>query len=342
MKILGIETSCDECAAAVVKDGREVLSEVVASQVEVHARYGGVVPEIASRQHLEAILPVIDQALKGAGSTIHDMDAVAVTNRPGLIGALLVGLSAAKGLALAAGKPLIPVDHIEAHIYACLMHQESPKYPMTALVVSGGHTSLYRLPSLLEIETFSNTLDDAAGEAFDKVSSILNLGYPGGPALERAAKGHGEGSISFPRSYPGGERLNFSFSGLKTAVLYHCRGGPGKIRQEKGLKKFDPSNPDDVGDVAASFQTAVVDVLVTRTFQAAERLKAVAVAVGGGVAANKLLRQKLKSEAERRGLDLYLAPPRLTTDNAVMVAGYGYALHQEGRIAGLDVDAYPR
>jgi N6-L-threonylcarbamoyladenine synthase len=346
MKILGIESSCDECAAAVVEDGLNLRSSVVSSQVELHARYGGVVPEIASRRHLETIVPVIEEALDRAKVAARDLDAVAVTNRPGLIGALLVGLSAAKGLALALNKPLIPVHHIEAHIYAALMHQPEPAWPLIALVVSGGHTSLYRMDSLLEAGQIGSTLDDAAGEAFDKVSSILGLGYPGGPALERAAEGKGEGGIRFPRSLPAGERLSFSFSGLKTAVLYHCRGVP----RRKGAKKapapkphrFDPENPDDVADVAASFQSAVVEVLVRRTFEAVEQEEAKGLVVGGGVACNRLLRDRMAAQADRQGLPLFLSPPELATDNAVMVAGYAYHLFIAGRSAGLDVDAFAR
>lgn len=342
MKILGIESSCDECAAAVVEDGEKVLSSVVASQVDIHARFGGVVPEIASRRHLETIVPVIDEALRKAGLAAREVDALAVTNRPGLIGALLVGLSAAKGLALALGKPLIPVHHVEAHIYAALMNRPVPAYPLAALVVSGGHTSLFSLDSPMEMKVIGSTLDDAAGEAFDKVSSILNLGYPGGPALEKAARGKGEGTIRFPRPLPGGEALSFSFSGIKTAVLYHCKGVPGHRGKGRRETAFDPGDEEAVADVAASFQSAVVDVLVTRTFQAADRLSAGAVVVGGGVAANALLRVRMEDEARRRGLPLYLSPPDLATDNAVMVAGYAYPLYQAGRTGSLDMDAFPR
>lgn len=347
MKILGIETSCDECAAAMVEDGRTPLSHVVSSQVEVHAPFGGVVPEIASRRHLETILPVIDEALTVAKVTAQDVDAVAVTNRPGLIGALLVGLSAAKGLALAAKKPLIPVDHIAAHVYASVMDRSNPSFPLTGLVVSGGHTSLYHVRSILDMERIGATLDDAAGEAFDKVAAILGLGYPGGPAIEGAAGSRKQGSVNFPRSLPGGDQWNFSFSGLKTAVLYYCRGVPKKGRertreQEEAARRFDPSDPDRVADVAASFQAAVVDVLVERTFHAAKAMRSGGVALGGGVAANTLLRDRMTEEADRHGIPLYLASRELATDNAVMVAGLAYHLYRAGRIGGLDTDAYPR
>ncbi|MBU0754363.1 MAG: tRNA (adenosine(37)-N6)-threonylcarbamoyltransferase complex transferase subunit TsaD [Planctomycetes bacterium] len=345
MKILGVESSCDECAAAMVEDGVRVLSDVVSSQVKIHARYGGVVPEIASRRHMETILPVIEQALKDAGLKAHEIDAVAVTNRPGLIGALLVGLSAAKGLALALNKPLIPVHHIEAHLYAALMNHPAPVFPLVGLVVSGGHTSLYRINSPIEVTQIASTLDDAAGEAFDKVASILGLGYPGGPVVEKTASGHGKGSISFPRSFPGGKDLHFSFSGLKTAVLYHCKGVPGKKGappRKTGSHEFDPENPGHVADVAASFQTAVVEVLIKRTFQAMDQEGAKGLVVGGGVAANKLLRQRLKEEAAGRDISLYLSPSNYATDNAVMIAGLAYPLFNAGRIGDLETDAYAR
>ncbi|MFH1998122.1 MAG: tRNA (adenosine(37)-N6)-threonylcarbamoyltransferase complex transferase subunit TsaD [Planctomycetota bacterium] len=347
MKILGIESSCDECAAAVVEAGRKVLSNVVASQVELHARFGGVVPEIASRRHLETIVPVIEEALGRAGLKAKELDAIAVTHRPGLIGALLVGLSAAKGLALALGKPIIPVHHVEAHIYAALMPQEEPVFPLVALVVSGGHSSLYYLESLMEMKPIGSTLDDAAGEAFDKVSAILGLAYPGGPAIEKAAQGRGEGTIPFPRSFPGGEGLNFSFSGLKTAVLYHCRGVPKPGKKiapgtRGGSDKFDPDSAGDVADVAASFQSAVADVLVKRTIQAAQKYDAPSIVVGGGVAANSLLREKMAAAAKKHDKHCYLSPCEWATDNAVMIAGLGYILYQAGRIGGLDTEAYPR
>jgi N6-L-threonylcarbamoyladenine synthase len=297
-----------------------------------------VVPEIASRRHLETMVPVIREALSFGGIRLEEADGIAVTNRPGLIGALLVGLSAAKGLALAAKKPLIPVHHIHAHIYAALMGHQEIEWPVAALVVSGGHTSLYRLDSVLKWERIGATQDDAAGEAFDKVASILGLGYPGGPAVEKAALGKKKGPIAFPRSYPGEGKLNFSFSGLKTAVLYHCKGVPGK----KGSVEYDAEDEGQVSDVAASFQAAVVDVLVKRTFQAAKKSNARAVAVGGGVAANRLLRERMEEEAVKEGMDLYMTPTPLATDNAVMVAGLGYHLVTAGVEGGLDLDAYPR
>lgn len=338
MKILGIETSCDECATAVVEDGVKVLAETVSSQVRIHAQFGGVVPEIASRQHLETIIPVIDETLKKAHLSLEQVDAVAVTNRPGLIGALLVGLSAAKGLAMAANKPIIPVHHIQAHIYASIMMEKEIKWPIAALIVSGGHTSLYRLDSILKMERLGATQDDAAGEAFDKVSSILGLGYPGGPAIQKAAEGEKKGSIPFPHSYPGGDKLNFSFSGLKTAVLYHCRGNPGSSK----TPEYDPENPDHIRDVAASFQAAVADVLVKRTKQAADRCGAKAIALGGGVGANGLLRERLKQMADQSGFHAYLTPPGMATDNAVMVAGLAYHLYGAGERGDLETDAYPR
>ena len=356
MRILGIETSCDECAAAVVEDGRRILSDVVSSQVDLHAPFGGVVPEIASRRHLETVIPVVDEALSRAGVALEDMDALAVTNRPGLIGALLVGLSAAKGLSLAVGKPLIPVHHIHAHIHAALMEAPSqPRWPVAALVVSGGHTSLYRVDSHLTHERVGATQDDAAGEAFDKVASILGLGYPGGPAIQKAAGDRPGDRPVFPRSFPGGEGLDFSFSGLKTAVLYHCRGVPVKPGGRKRLPPdFDPEDPEQVGRVAAAFQAAVVDVLVKRTLEAARIMNARAVAVGGGVAANRRLRERLTEAVREAGLELYLTPPARATDNAVMVAALAWHLARErlddpegpwdpeGFADGLEADAHPR
>jgi len=347
MIILGIETSCDECAAAVVEQGKTVLSSAVSSQIALHAPYGGVVPEVASRSHLETILPVVRKALADAGVGLDDVDALAVTQRPGLIGSLLVGLCAAKGLALATGLPLIPVNHVEAHVYACIMAEENPLFPLAALVVSGGHTSLYRVSSPLELELVGRTMDDAAGEAFDKVAAILGLGYPGGPAVEEAARRAGPERVRLPRPLPGGRGgLDFSFSGLKTAVLYRCRGVPGKKAEGRrkgrpGLERpLDMNDEPAVAAMAAAFQEAVVDVLATRLFQAAAKIGARAVAAGGGVAANALLRARIRAEAVARGLPVYLSPRALATDNAAMGAGLAYHIHRSGRRFDLGFDAF--
>jgi len=340
MIILGIETSCDECAAAVVDGGGTILSNVVSSQIELHAPYGGVVPEVASRSHMETIHPVIAEALRTAHIAANDLDAIAVTHRPGLIGSLLVGLCAAKGLALALGKPLVPVNHVDAHVYACVAGIDEPLYPLSALVVSGGHTSLFRVDSPLELEPVGRTLDDAAGEAFDKVAAILGLGYPGGPAIEKAARGAGNERFALPRPLPtGGGGLDFSFSGLKTAVLYRTRGMTSKKRRTVE-PAFDGDDPESVAAMAASFQEAAADVLTTRLFQAAQKFGARAVAAGGGVAANSLLRQQIEEKAAALSLPVYLPPRALATDNAAMIAGLAGHIYASGRRFDLSVDAF--
>lgn len=339
--LLGLETSCDETAAAVVRDGHEVLAERVASQAELHARFGGVIPEVASRSHLEVIFPVVEDCLEQAGVSLEELDGLAVTHRPGLIGCLLVGLSAAKGFALARGLPLVPVNHVHAHVYGALMggeggsaptHPEQAPWPLASLVVSGGHTTLYESRGPEVHRPLGRTLDDAAGEAYDKVSALLGLGYPGGPIVDRLAAEGDPNAYELPRPLPP-DSLDFSFSGLKTAVLYAVRGPQGR----------DPLPADLVAaDVAASFQAAVVDVLARRLVQAAERIDAGGLLVCGGVAANRALRARLAEEAERTGLPLFMPPMRLATDNAVMVAGLGYHVLRAGRTAGLELDAVPR
>jgi len=337
MKVLGIETSCDETAAAVVCDGRRILSSVVASQQQIHARFGGVVPEVACRAHIESILPVIDEALRGAGARAEDVDAIAVTTTPGLIGALLVGVTAAKALSWALERPLVAVNHLEAHIYAAWMGGPEPALPAVSLVASGGHTSLYLTEGELSHRLLGRTMDDAAGEAFDKVAKILRLGYPGGPAIEKAARRGNRRAVKFPRSMLGPQSADFSFSGLKTAVLYHCVGRKAPRRRLEEATY----GAGFVADVAASFQEAVVDVLVQKAVQAAERHEARGLIVGGGVAANSRLRERLHRQAEARGLELRLAPPHLCTDNAAMTAGLGCRLLQAGCVAGLAVEAVP-
>jgi N6-L-threonylcarbamoyladenine synthase len=332
VKVLGIESSCDETAAAVVVDGREVLSDVVHTQIDLHRIYGGVVPELACRAHIETIHPVVAGALERAGMAIADLDAVAVTNRPGLIGALLVGLGFAKSLALAAGKPIVGVDHIHGHLYASKLAFPDLEYPCVGLVVSGGHTSLYRSTSEIEHELLGATQDDAAGEAFDKVSKILGLGFPGGPAIDRAAKGRDPGRAVFKRTFP--EGLDFSFSGIKTAVLYRVRGQDGKAPRSL--------SDDERADVAAGFQEAVVDVLAERAVQACRQTRTPRVAVGGGVACNSRLREKLSERAAREGIDCRFPAPKYCTDNAAMIAGLGYHLVKAGRTADLWLDASPR
>ena len=324
MRVLGIESSCDETAAAVVEDGRRVLSNVVASQEALHVPYGGVVPEIACRAHLAEAVPVARKALESAGLTLADMDAIAVVNRPGLIGSLLVGVSVAKGMAWASGKPLVSVDHIHAHLYAAALERETPAYPSVGLVVSGGHSSLYHCRTPIDLERMGATMDDAAGEAFDKVAKLLNLGYPGGPAVERTASGGDPKAVRLPRSWPSAGAFDFSFSGLKTAVLYRCKGQPGA----KGSGQPAALSQQDTADLCASFQEAVVDVLAARALEACLARGEKRLIVGGGVACNGRLRARLEEDARREGIELLLPAKRFCPDNAAMVAGLGFHLFQ--------------
>lgn len=333
LNILGIETSCDETAAAVVSNGKEVLSSIVASQDELHAKYGGVVPEIASRAHIERINPVISEALDRAGVNSSDLAAVAVSNRPGLIGSLLIGVSAAKTLAWAWGKPLIDIDHVHAHIYAAaLAPQADATFPAVALVVSGGHTALYLCRSPLDIERLGETIDDAAGEAFDKVANILQLGYPGGPVIDKLSRKGNPQAVYFPRSWLDKKSLDFSFSGLKTAVLYHVRGQDGRaenIHLDAGAQ----------ADIAASFQQAVVDVLVGKTMLALRQQGLKRVILGGGVSANLALRRAVEQACREEDAELFLAPLAYCTDNAAMVAGLAYHKLQANLTVDLSLTA---
>ncbi|MFO0908296.1 MAG: tRNA (adenosine(37)-N6)-threonylcarbamoyltransferase complex transferase subunit TsaD [Isosphaeraceae bacterium] len=339
---LTLETTCDETGAAVLVGPRPprtgvpvVLSSVVASQVDLHERFGGVVPEIASREHVRQILPVIREALDRAEVGLHQIGMVAVATRPGLVGALVVGLTAAKALAVALDVPLVAVDHLEGHLYACqLAHPDRDLYPFLGLVVSGGHTSLYSCRSPLENQILGGTIDDAAGEAFDKVASLLGLGYPGGAGIERAARSGHPRAYEFPRSFLHEDRLDFSFSGLKTAVLYALQG-----QDARGGPRGDAPapTPQVVADVAASFQEAVVDVLVGKTRQALERTGLKRVGVGGGVAANRSFRDRMEREIGRHGVEVVVPPMNLCTDNAAM-AGIALARLAAGEIADLDID----
>jgi len=335
VKILGIETSCDETAAAVVEDGRVVLSNVVASQAKLHSRFGGVVPEIACRAHVESILPVIEDALADAETAPDDLDGIAVTRGPGLVGALLIGISAAKTLAWVWGKPLVGVHHIEAHIHAARMGSDPAEAPYLALVVSGGHTAIYRTREDGRHDLLGSTTDDAVGEAFDKVASILGLGYPGGPAVERAARGGDPAAVRFPRTGLAPGSLDFSFSGVKTAVLYHCKGQNARRDQEMlpGVS---------VADVAASFQEAVIDVLLTKAFEAARREATPRLAVVGGVAANRRLRERFTEAGAQGGIRVTFPDFSLCTDNAAMVAGLGCLRLRAGEDDGFALDADPR
>ena len=334
--LLAIESSCDETAAAVIGRDLAVHSSIVASQSELHSRFGGVVPEIASRAHVERMLPVIDEALREADAGLGDLAAVAVVTEPGLVGSLLVGLTAAKTLAAVLEVPLVAVNHIEAHLYACRMAAGRDIFPAIGLVVSGGHSNLYDCRGALDFELLGSTVDDAAGEAFDKVASILGLGYPGGPAIERAARAGDAAAFRFSRSFLDEERLDFSFSGVKTAVLYEAKGIPGSRKRAA----VPPLTADRVADLAASFQEAVVDVLVAKCGQALGRLGRRTLCVGGGVAANRRLRERLDELAAEMDVHVIVAPRELCTDNAAMAAIAWESLGR-GRTAALDADVSP-
>jgi len=334
MILLGIESSCDETAAAVVRDGREVLSSLVSSQVALHAPYGGVVPEIASRSHLDVIHGLIQEALDKAGVRAGELDAIAVTNRPGLIGSLLVGLSTAKALAFFYCKPLVGVHHVEAHIYSTVIENPQLRYPFVSLVVSGGHTNLYLATSPTEHRILGQTVDDAAGEAFDKVAAILGLPYPGGPSIEKAAKQGDPKKFRFSLPKVKGNPLDFSFSGLKTAALYHVRGQDGRGKPEESLP--------DLPHLTASFQETAVEHLVRNTLEAARREGASQIGVGGGVACNQRLRERLTAEAAKAGMEAFFPSKALCLDNGAMIAGLGYHLLRAGRSDSLDLDASAR
>jgi N6-L-threonylcarbamoyladenine synthase len=334
INILGIETSCDETAAAVVRNGSQVLSNVISSQIEIHQKYGGVVPEIASRAHIEKIYPIIEQAIEQSHLGKNDIDAVAVANQPGLTVALIVGLTAAKTLAIVWEKPLIAINHIHAHLQSAMMDTKDLHLPAVALVVSGGHTSLYDCENALELRLLGSTIDDAAGEAFDKVASILNLPYPGGPSIEKAAKDGNPKAIDFPRTMLAKDSLDFSFSGLKTAVLYHCCG-----KDMKGGNRVDKMSQKEIADIAASFQATVVDVLVRKTEMAAEKIEAKTILLGGGVAANNRLRNELEKMAKVTGRTLLVAPKKYCTDNAVMIASLAYYKYKANLFADMTLEA---
>jgi N6-L-threonylcarbamoyladenine synthase len=334
--ILGIETSCDETAAAVVEDGARILSSVVSSQAAIHAPFGGVVPELASRHHLENICPVVASAMSEAGVDYPALDAVAVTQGPGLVGSLLVGVQAAKSLAYVHGKPLVPVHHIAGHLQAPLLaHPGAVPLPALALVVSGGHTSLFEVPAEGEFRLLGRTRDDAAGEAFDKVAKLLGLGYPGGPVIDRLARGADDRAVEFTVARIKDGKADFSFSGIKTAVLHHVR--------RHGIAPVpDPANvPDEVKNLVASFQRAVVTALVRRLRQGAEEHAPASLLLTGGVAANSLLRREAARAAEEMGLPLFAAPIALSTDNAAMIAAAGEVALGKGVRAGWDLNAEP-
>ncbi len=329
MIVLGIESSCDETAAAIVKDGTQILSSLVASQIETHHKYGGVVPELASRMHVEAIIPVVDQAIDQAGIKIDDIDAIAATRGPGLIGALLVGFSFAKAFAFARKLPFAGVNHLEAHIYSLFLTDNPPQFPFIALVVSGGHTNIYYVTSFNQFELMGQTRDDAAGEAFDKVAKMLGLGYPGGPIIEKIAKTKDPELISFPRTLLGKESFDFSFSGIKSSVARH-------------IHDHEITTDDQKAQVAASFQAAIIDVLCTKLIRAANQKNCRQIGVSGGVSANQTFVNKLSKTAKGKNIDVFAPNPILCGDNAAMVAARGFTMIQQGTLCNYDHDVFSR
>ncbi len=327
--ILAVESSCDETSAAVVVNGRQIRSNIISSQVDIHKKFGGVVPEIASRKHVELVLPVIDQALEEASVRLKQVDVIAVTYGPGLAGALLVGLSAAKALAFAAEKPLVGVHHIEGHIAANYLENHMLEPPFVCLVASGGHSHIVYVADYHRFEIMGQTRDDAAGEAFDKTARALGLGYPGGPLIDAQAKKGSSTALDFPRVYFSDGSFDFSFSGLKTAVLNYLNSSA-----QKGLSI-------DIPDVCASFQQSVVDVLVHNTIRAAEQKGVSKIALAGGVAANSRLRSGMKEAAERAAMDMFYPRPVLCTDNAAMIGAAAFFEFRRGNAAGLDLNAVP-
>lgn len=350
MLVLGIESSCDETAAAVVEDGRRVLSDVVVSQIDVHRQFGGVVPELASRKHVEAISVVVEEALSLAEVAAQRIEGIGVTRGPGLIGSLLVGVAAAKGMALALDVPICGVHHLHGHLFATFLERDDVAFPFVGLVVSGGHTSLFRVRGPFDIELVGKTRDDAAGEAFDKVAKLLGLGYPGGIVIEERAAGIEPAGLRFPRALMDEAVLDFSFSGLKTAVLRHVEERFGVKRNESLPGSFHPlirwDESEDataaVAEIAAAFQDAVADVLTGKGFLAAERYAVDKLIVCGGVAANSLLRRKMLDEGKRRGIEPVFPSKRLCTDNAAMIAARADVLLSAGRADSLDFDARSR
>jgi tRNA N6-adenosine threonylcarbamoyltransferase len=329
MNILGIETSCDETAAAIVKDGTTILASVVSSQIDVHHRYGGVVPELASRKHIEAIVPVIDEAMNKAGLHLEAIDAIAATKGPGLVGALLVGFSFAKSLAYALDIPWVGVNHLEGHINSVFLEDDPPAFPLVALLASGGHTSIYYVTDHITLELMGQTRDDAAGEAFDKVAKMLGLGYPGGGVIDRLAKQGDPARIKFPRSYLDKTSFDFSFSGIKTAVSRYAADHREQLEEH-------------IPDIAAGFQEAVMDVLTFKVIQAAVEKGCNRIALVGGVAANSRLRDKLRHDAGRRNMRVHIPSIDLCGDNAAMIAAAGYHYRMAGIEAELGDDVFSR
>ena len=331
MRVLAIETSCDDTGAAIILNGRKILSNIVSSQVPIHQKYGGVVPELASRKHIESIVPIVTEALNKAKVTLKEIDGIAVTQGPGLVGSLLVGLSFAKSIAFATGLPFIGVNHIEAHLSAIFLDEKPPRFPFIGLVVSGGHTSLFRMDGFGKYQRLGQTRDDAAGEAFDKVGKLLGLGYPGGPIIDELSKTGNPKAVRFPRPVLAKNSLDFSFSGLKTAVVNYVKTHPEP-----------PENYSDglIKDIVSSFQEAIIDVLVKKTIQAAENHGLNRIVLSGGVAANHRLRQRMKEEAIERKLKVYIPSPIFCTDNAAMVGVVGHEYLKRGIRSPLSLNAF--
>ena len=329
MIVLGIESSCDETAAAVVEDGHRILSSVVSSQIGIHRPYGGVVPELASRQHVKVIIPVVSEALQRADLDMSGVDAIAVTQGPGLVGSLLVGIGVAKGLAYATGKPLVAVNHLEGHILAAFLEEAPPSFPLIAIVVSGGHTNLYYVKDYSDITLVGRTRDDAAGEAFDKVSKAIGLGYPGGIVIDSLAKKGDPSKIAFPRTYLDKSRFDFSFSGIKTAV-------------NRYIQTHSDEYKDQIPDILAGFQESVVDVLSYKVLNAAMKRGCDQISIVGGVAANSRLRERVIKDAEQKGIKVYIPSVDLCGDNAAMIAATGYHYLKDGKASGVSDDVYSR
>ncbi|MGA2467735.1 MAG: tRNA (adenosine(37)-N6)-threonylcarbamoyltransferase complex transferase subunit TsaD [Thermodesulfobacteriota bacterium] len=331
MLVLAIETSCDDTGAAVILNGRKILSNVVSSQVSIHQKYGGVVPELASRRHIESIVPIVTEALEMGKVTLRDIDGISVTQGPGLVGSLLVGLSFAKSLSFVTRLPFVGVNHIEAHLSAIFLEEKPPKFPFIGLVVSGGHTSLFRVDGFGKYKRLGQTRDDAAGEAFDKVAKLLSLGYPGGPVIDELSKLSNPKAIRFPRPTLGKNSLDFSFSGLKTAVVNYVKSHP---------EPAGGYSEELIRDIVSSFQEAVVDVLVKKTLQAAQNQGLRRIVLSGGVAANRRLRERIKEEASQQKVKVYIPSPSFCTDNAAMVGVVGYEYLKRGIRSPLSLNAF--
>ena len=354
MLILGIDTSCDDTSASVVENGTKIISNIISSQTEIHKKYGGIVPELASRRHIEMIWPVVDEALKTAGATFEDLSAIAVCHGPGLIGSLLVGCSFAKAICYSRGIPLVVVNHLEGHIFSPFLEKLELPFPFLALIVSGGHTCLYRVDNFGEYKELGRTRDDAAGEAYDKVSKLLGFGYPGGPVIDKLAKNGNPKAIDFPRAYLP-ESFDFSFSGLKTAVLNYLKTAlstqqsaisppthpsPSRGEGKGGGENLALSTQHStlLNDIAASFQASAVDVLLRKTEWAVKKERIKRVALSGGVAANSELRKRMKEMGEERELEIFMPSASLCTDNAAMIAAAGYYHYKSGNVAGFDLN----